>query len=89
MVVLGAVLDVRAIELRPQHIAAGGGGGEVASEKQRKGGEANKPAEANMPRCAGRIAMRHVDPSAVLVVDGVHEIGEREKKQPAGHAKQS
>ena len=71
--VLGAVLDVGVVELRPEQVAAGGGGGEVAGEEQRQGGEGDRHAKHQVPRRAGGIALRRVDPLAVLVVDGVDE----------------
>ena len=58
LVVLGAVLDVGVVELRPEHIAAGGGGGEVAGEEQGEGGEDDCRGEARVSRPAGGGALR-------------------------------
>ena len=54
LVMLGAVLDVGAVEVRPEQVAAGGGGCEVAGQEQRQGDEEDRDEEANVPCCAWR-----------------------------------
>ena len=68
--VLGAVLDVRLVELRPEQVAARGGGAEVAGEEQRHSKVERHPAELRVPRGAGGESLRRVDPAGPVIIDG-------------------